>query len=83
MRSTLTVGRISLFLLDAKLRYCMQACIHFDGSMDGLLTKALMNTGEGSGDAGQLVSEILQYLAAMRTWHFLFFVGNCHGSDMD
>ena len=72
VRSTLIVGRISRFLLSAKLRYYMQACIHFDGSMDGPLAKALIR--ERSGDAGLLVSEILQYLAAMRTWHFFYFV---------
>ena len=43
-----------------------------NGSMDGPLAKALI--GEGSGDAGLLVSEILQHLAAMRTWHFFYFV---------
>ena len=43
-----------------------------NGSMDGLLAKALIR--ERSGDAGLLVSEILQHLAAMGTWHFFYFV---------
>ena len=72
VRSTLIVNRISRFLLSAKLRYYMQAYIHFDGSIDRPLAKALI--GEGSEDADLLISEILQHLAAMRTWHFFYFV---------
>ena len=34
-------------------------------SMDGLLAKALLDNGEGSGEAGLLFSEILQDLTAM------------------
>ena len=48
-----------------------------NGSMDGPLAKALIR--EEAGDAGQLVSEILQHLAAMRTWPFFLFCGICYG----
>ena len=74
MRSTLIIGRSSRLLPGAELHYCMQACIHFNRSMDELLTMVLINDGERSGEAHQLVSEILQYLAAMGTWHFFNFV---------
>ena len=56
VRSTLIVSRISRFLPGEN---CMQACIHFNGSMDGLLAMVLINNGEGSGEAHQSVSEIL------------------------
>ena len=82
MRITSATCLVSRLLLSAKSRNCMQACIQFDGLIDGLLAMALMNNGEGSGDAGLLVSEILQHLA-MGAWHSLFFVGNCYGPDMD
>ena len=65
------IGRISRFLPCARLRNCMLA---FVLSMDQLLTKALINNGEESGEARLFVSEILQYLAAMRTWPFFHFV---------
>ena len=58
--STPIVGCISRSPLSTRLRYCMQACIHFDGSTVGLLTTA--SNGEASGDAGLFVSRILQYL---------------------
>lgn len=43
---------------------------HFNGSK----AKALMDNGEESGEAGLIVSEILERLAAMRTWPFFHFV---------
>ena len=53
----------------------MQAYVYsFNGSMDGLLAMVIMSNGEESGEAHQLVSEILQHLAAMKTWHFFCFV---------
>ena len=55
-----------------KLRYCMQACVSFDGSMDGLLAVALMKNGEESGDAGLSVSEILQHLSHEDMAFFVF-----------
>ena len=71
VRSTPVVDLISRFLLDAKSRYCVRACVFsFYGSMDGPLAMALIKNGEISGDARLLVSEILQHLAAMETLHF-------------
>ena len=70
--STLIIGRISRSLPCGRLRNWMLA---FVLSMDQLLTEALINNGEVSGEAGLLVSEILQHLAAaMGAWHFFYFV---------
>ena len=76
MGYTLIVGRISRFLLSAKLRNRMHL------SIEDLLAIALINNGEGSGDARLLLSEILQHLSHGGMAFFLF-VGNCHGSDPD
>ena len=43
----------------------LHAGMHFP-SLDRLLAMSLMNSGEGSGDARLLVSEVLQYLTTMR-----------------
>ena len=48
------VELVSQHLLSAKLRNCMHVYVHFDGLIDGLLTMALNNAGEVSGDARYL-----------------------------
>ena len=70
---------LAWFLAFFSRQTCMHAFILFN---DGSLTRALMtNDGEYDGDTRLLVSEILEYLAAMRAWPFFLFCGICHGSD--
>ena len=75
-RSILVVGCISQLLLSAN--YAI-ACMYAFLLLNGLLAITLMNNGEGLGDVGLIVSQILQHLAAIRAQHSLFFVGICYG----